>query len=455
MSLVAVALFCMYGCDNNDAVCIGGNCDNGGSDAASCNDGIQNGDETGVDCGGSCEDACTANDCESDADCNKGYICKNEVCTKKPGSASCADGKKNGDETDVDCGGSCGGCAENMQCGTNSDCKSDNCADGVCKAKVDLCADGVLSGDESDVDCGGSCALCSDGKACNSGDDCASNMCDGVCISCTDGILNGSESDIDCGGSCNKCADGTKCNVNDDCVNGFCDANICTSCSDGVLNGDETDIDCGGRCGANCAVEKACNTDNDCESYNCIDHVCKSVDCPDMAEAGEIIINEVFANPDTAAKMEHSNNQQMKYIELYNKSDKTLQLHNLSLTYSGNEVHAKGCIPPKSYLVIHPSEQQLTALDIDAKTLASDNIEMAISATSGDVKLVKRADSTVIHSATVPETEVGTAVGRDQVEDSSINDEALVPHSSVPTIESGVKNLYSPGLPNNVGFPMG
>ncbi|MCI5221238.1 MAG: hypothetical protein D3924_00790, partial [Candidatus Electrothrix sp. AR4] len=45
---------------------------------SSCSDGIQNGDETGVDCGGSCPNACS----------------------------SCSDGVQNGDETDIDCGGS-------------------------------------------------------------------------------------------------------------------------------------------------------------------------------------------------------------------------------------------------------------------------------------------------------------------------------------------------------------
>ncbi|MEW7280286.1 GEVED domain-containing protein [Aquimarina sp. 2201CG1-2-11] len=52
-----------------------------GGDAPTCNDGIQNGDETGIDCGGSCE-----------------------PCIAEP---SCTDGIQNGDETGIDCGGSC------------------------------------------------------------------------------------------------------------------------------------------------------------------------------------------------------------------------------------------------------------------------------------------------------------------------------------------------------------
>ncbi len=476
MCLVGVAACCMYGCNKDATTAVSApvscetsdDCEEGhdceDNVCTSCDDGVKNGDETGVDCGGSCKDACEDDDeCEEDDDCGKGYVCKKGVCKKKKTDTeedkpSCSDDKKNGDETDVDCGGGkCDKCAENKHCSENSDCLSDNCEDGTCKIKIDPCADGEKTGDESDVDCGGSCSTkCADGKTCNAAEDCASNMCDGVCISCADGTKNGNESDIDCGGSCDtKCADGKACNSGEDCANGFCDGNVCTSCSDGVLNGDEADIDCGGRCGANCAVDKPCHSDNDCETYNCGESLCKAIDCQDTAEPGDIIINEVFANPDPEAKMEHSNNKQMKYIELYNKTEKTLQLYNLSLTFGGNEVHAKGCLAPQSYLVIHPAEQTLTALDLDAKTLASDNIDAAISATSGEVKLVKRADSTVIHSATVPETEKGTAAGREQAEESSTNDEAMVPHSSVKTIENGVQNLYTPGLPNNAGFPMG
>ena len=92
---------------------------------------------------------------------------------------TCDDGVQNGDETGIDCGGSCAACA--------------------------TCDDGVQNGDETGIDCGGSCA---------------------PCVSCNDGIQNGDETGIDCGGSCEACA----------------------TCDDGVQNGDETGIDCGGSC---------------------------------------------------------------------------------------------------------------------------------------------------------------------------------------------------------------
>ena len=92
---------------------------------------------------------------------------------------TCDDGIQNGDETGIDCGGSCAACA--------------------------TCDDGVQNGDETGIDCGGSCA---------------------PCVSCNDGIQNGDETGIDCGGSCEACA----------------------TCDDGIQNGDETGIDCGGSC---------------------------------------------------------------------------------------------------------------------------------------------------------------------------------------------------------------
>jgi hypothetical protein len=76
----------------------------GGGGGPTCTDGIQNGDETGVDCGGS-------------------------VC---PACPTCTDGIQNGGETGVDCGGP------------------------VCPA-CPTCNDGIQNGDEEGVDCGGSC----------------------------------------------------------------------------------------------------------------------------------------------------------------------------------------------------------------------------------------------------------------------------------------------------------
>ncbi len=126
---------------------------------ATCTDGVQNGNETGIDCGG--------------PDC--------PVCPP-----TCTDGIQNGSETGIDCGG--------------PDCEA-----------CPTCTDGIQNGDETGIDCGGSCPdlcpTCTDGKQNGSetGVDCGGPDCP-PCPTCTDGIQNGNELGIDCGGSdCPAC----------------------------------------------------------------------------------------------------------------------------------------------------------------------------------------------------------------------------------------------------------
>lgn len=76
------------------------------SSEPSCNDGIQNQNEEGIDCGG--------------------------VCTA---CASCSDGLLNGDEEGVDCGGSCRNSCEvecNPKCNDQDLCTEDRCVNGNC-----------------------------------------------------------------------------------------------------------------------------------------------------------------------------------------------------------------------------------------------------------------------------------------------------------------------------------
>jgi hypothetical protein len=97
-------------------------------------------------------------------------------------TASCSDGVRNGTESDVDCGGSCQKCTDGRTCGNNADCQSANCSSGVCRAPTASCSDGVKNGSETDVDCGGSCSKCGDGRSCSTNTDCQSANCSsGVC----------------------------------------------------------------------------------------------------------------------------------------------------------------------------------------------------------------------------------------------------------------------------------
>jgi hypothetical protein len=104
-------------------------------------------------------------------------------------------------------------------------CDSGRCA---AVAPADACSDRVIDGDESDVDCGGSCPhKCPAGGVCRSVADCQTAGCDGGrcrAASCTDGVRDGIESDVDCGliTGCKLCALGQTCVNGADCTSGRC-----------------------------------------------------------------------------------------------------------------------------------------------------------------------------------------------------------------------------------------
>ncbi|HEX2574099.1 MAG TPA: hypothetical protein VH877_31425, partial [Polyangia bacterium] len=73
--------------------------------------------------------------------CGEGERCGEGTCVRQ--EPSCQDGVRNGDETDVDCGGSCAGCGGGKQCGVSGDCAAGTCTGGVCStAGQAICGDG-------------------------------------------------------------------------------------------------------------------------------------------------------------------------------------------------------------------------------------------------------------------------------------------------------------------------
>jgi hypothetical protein len=81
----------------------------------------------------------------------------------------------------VDCGGAtCVAqsalCADTKGCQSGADCQSGVCQGQKCQAPT--CTDTLKNGDESDVDCGGAkCPGCANGKACSVAGDCVSKAC--------------------------------------------------------------------------------------------------------------------------------------------------------------------------------------------------------------------------------------------------------------------------------------
>ncbi|MDC0668684.1 lamin tail domain-containing protein [Nannocystis radixulma] len=291
----------------------------------------------------------------------------------------CADGEQNGDETDIDCGGGvCSPCAEGGACLADTDCASQLCVDGVCAPTPPSCMDGQKNGNETDIDCGGDeCPACADDLACVDGDDCLSQVCtDDKCVAatCDDTVQNGEESDVDCGGpTCDACLDGDSCDSADDCASGVCDNNVCSpaTCDDTVKNGAETDVDCGGADCDPCGNGLDCGTDADCESGFCIDGLCVNVGCLDGIQNGQetgvdcggpdcapcsdlnLVINEV--------DYDQINSDNAEFIELLNATGQPIDLagHKVVLisgndnkAYATYDLSPAGTIEPGQYLVL-------------------------------------------------------------------------------------------------------
>lgn len=106
------------------------------------------------------------------------------------------------------------------------------CPEGRCAPPIEeACFDRVRDGDETDVDCGGSCGPCAGGLACAIGADCQTGACDGGSCrpaTCDDGLRNGFESSTDCGGTCEGCGGGYRCEFAFDCRSGICNGNTST-----------------------------------------------------------------------------------------------------------------------------------------------------------------------------------------------------------------------------------
>ena len=85
-------------------------------------------DETGPDCGG------PRTPCEVGLPCRMGPDCTSSVCRESVRwSPACDDGVLNGFESDIDCGGTtCGGCQVSGLCRVNEDCESLTCVTGSC-----------------------------------------------------------------------------------------------------------------------------------------------------------------------------------------------------------------------------------------------------------------------------------------------------------------------------------
>lgn len=216
--------------------------------------------------------------CSDQGACPEGLTCDpvDNRCRAEVLDAACTDGIRNGAETDIDCGGgACSPCADGLRCQDGSHCESQVCdEDGMCAAPV--CGDRAVNGEGEDCDdgeesasCDADCttATCGDGtinatasEECDDGGESAA--CDSDCTPsmCGDGLVNTSADELcddggaspDCNADCTptSCGDGmTNMAGNEECddagESATCDDN-CTfvSCGDGTRNataGEECD----------------------------------------------------------------------------------------------------------------------------------------------------------------------------------------------------------------------
>ena len=220
----------------------------------SCNDGIQNQGETGIDCGGPCPNVCTDY-----------LISQGGTITGCGGTLYDSGGQNgnysNGENSTMTFCSSSGGIialdfsAFTFEVETNFDFL--NIYDGTNTTGTPMYQSSVTGGTTNPgiIASTGSCItveFISDGSVNFSGWGAVIN-----CPTCTDGIQNGNETDVDCGGPtctpCPSCYDGIQ-NQNE---TGIDCGGICPTpchCSNGIQDNGETGIDCGGPCPLSCPV---------------------------------------------------------------------------------------------------------------------------------------------------------------------------------------------------------
>lgn len=228
-------------------------CDLATHTCVSCSDNIQNGSETGIDCGGACPTLCIGTACTNDAQCKSAH-CADGVCCDNGCTTTCKACNVPGNEgvcttlsaglqdigvctgTSV-CDGTSGGAScDNLSgkrkngdpCVANSDCFNSTCSAGLCRLPIGQ--------------------PCSDDVQCRSLH-CANNVC-AACVNNSDC----STAECDIANSRCKAPNGTPCSVTSDCK------------SNSVCNSITTSL-CGQFSGA-------CNGDQDCSSYNCVNNSC-------------------------------------------------------------------------------------------------------------------------------------------------------------------------------------
>jgi cysteine-rich repeat protein len=168
--------------------------------------------------------------------CDDGNLMNGDSCTAScqiPALPTCNDGLKNGAETDIDCGGVCGTCAQGKACLVGGDCSTGTCTAGICAAPP---------------------ALLPLGSACSAATQCGSSFCvDGFCANTA------------CTGICQSASAAKKGGG----ANGVCGS---------IQFGSDPDSECAAQGASTCGTTGACNGAGACQLY-AAGTVCAAASC--------------------------------------------------------------------------------------------------------------------------------------------------------------------------------
>ncbi|HEY2745028.1 MAG TPA: fibronectin type III domain-containing protein [Polyangia bacterium] len=211
------------------------------------------------------------------------------VCSGDCVTARCADQMRDGDESDVDCGGACAACAIGKLCVVATDCVTGFCSAGTCAARPPgaTCSDNTQCG--SGI-CGangtGNCCA----AACTAGSGtCAWNGCDGTgaCTYPSTMIACAPETCVDSTLTRHYCDGFGGCATDTiTCPNLLACASA-TSCSPSCA--DDSDCIPGYYCSAGChakgGIGASCGFGSQCLSGNCVDGFCCMTACNGACQA--------------------------------------------------------------------------------------------------------------------------------------------------------------------------
>jgi hypothetical protein len=104
-------------------------------------------DANAADTGTSATDAFVASDAtDADAAADTVGSCEGSIDDR---ACRCSNGRRDGSETDIDCGGPCDPCRTNMRCETNNDCRSKRCEgptiEGACPVRLNQPSRSVIN----------------------------------------------------------------------------------------------------------------------------------------------------------------------------------------------------------------------------------------------------------------------------------------------------------------------